>query len=161
LDHQKLDLVKGMDELVMVYKRYEKKKVQFFYRKKIEKGVFYGAGIQFVQVISVILENAFKYTFQGSVSLDLIQTSKEMRCRVIDTGPGISDKEKKKVFERFYRSGHQVGGNFDKGMGLGLYIAKKITEKTGGELELTDNPEGKGCCFEVRFPVFKKKNRKR
>lgn len=160
-EHQKLNLTNALDELLVVYKRYEKKKVRFDYNKKIASGNFYGAGIQFTQVISIILENAFKYTNQGLVSLELIQDKKQMICKITDSGPGIADSEKGKVFDRFYRTKGSVHvSTFDKGLGLGLYIAKKITEKTGGEIILEDNPKGQGTCFTIIFPVFTSRAKK-
>jgi two-component system sensor histidine kinase CiaH len=107
-------------------------------------------------VISIILENAFKYVKSGKVEMDLTMSDKEMVATITDTGPGISDDEKKKVFERFFRSRDAEKVRKQKGLGLGLYIAKKITDKLKGTIELVDNPDATGSRFIIKFPVYKK-----
>lgn len=157
LENQKLNLHQDLDKMVQVYKKYSQKGLKFNYYEKICSGTFYGPSVQFQQVVSIILENAFKYTKEGGVEMDLEMDGKQIICQITDTGPGISDDEKKKVFERFFRSSNTDKLKKQRGLGLGLYIAKKITDKLKGTLELVDNPKGQGSRFIIKFPVYKKK----
>lgn len=157
LENQKLNLHQDLDKMVQVYKKYSQKGLKFNYYEKICSGTFYGPSVQFQQVVSIILENAFKYTKEGCVEMDLEMDGKQIICQITDTGPGISDDEKKKVFERFFRSSNTDKLKKQRGLGLGLYIAKKITDKLKGTLELVDNPKGQGSRFIIKFPVYKKK----
>lgn len=156
LENQKLNLHHSIDKIVQVYKKFGRKDLKFFYREKLIEGTFYGPSVQFEQVISIILENAFKYVKSGKVEMDLTMSDKEMVATITDTGPGISDDEKKKVFERFFRSRDAEKVRKQKGLGLGLYIAKKITDKLKGTIELVDNPDATGSRFIIKFPVYKK-----
>ena len=71
---------------------------------------------------------------------------------VKDEGPGIANTEKKKVFDKFYRSGNEQTRS-TKGTGLGLYLCKQIAGKHKGKIVLTDNKPA-GSIFTV---VFKQK----
>ncbi len=92
-----------------------------------------------------LLDNAVKYTEQGSITIEV--TPLELFCRitVTDTGIGISEEEHAKIFSRFYRSA-QVSDQ--EGVGIGLYLAREIISRQGGYLKLTSAP-GKGSTFAV------------
>ncbi|SEG48067.1 ATP-binding protein [Marinobacterium lutimaris] len=86
-----------------------------------------------------LVDNALRYTPQeGEVTLELEQLEGKIRVSVIDSGPGLSDEQKQRVFERFYR-----GRNKSDGSGLGLSIANQIAELHGSEIELLDRQDGK------------------
>ncbi|MCC7432629.1 GAF domain-containing sensor histidine kinase, partial [Candidatus Peregrinibacteria bacterium] len=157
VENQKLDLSNSIGRMVYTYKNFTKKEVAFSYKEKIKKGVYYGPAIQFGQVISIVLENAFKYTKKGYVKMFLNMTGKVMECTITDSGPGISKNEREKIFERFYRSDSTI--KVGKGLGLGLYIATKIAAKLGGKIDLMDNPDQRGSRFVIRFPVYTKSNK--
>lgn len=151
-ENQQLDLSNSISRLVYVYKNFNKKGVKFSYSEKIKTGLYYGPVVQFEQVISIILENAFKYTKRGYVDMKLEMNGEFMKCTITDSGPGIARQERQKIFERFYRS--ETTHKLEKGLGLGLYIANKIAIKLGGQIDLTDNPVEKGTRFIVKFPVY-------
>ena len=68
-----------------------------------------------------------------------------------DTGPGITEEEKKRIFNRFYRG--LVGKSSGiPGTGLGLPISKEIVERHGGRIELVSK-SGEGTCFTLWLPV--------
>lgn len=99
-----------------------------------------------------LLDNAVKYTAADTgihVKLELNDTVAEIQ--VVDAGPGISDDEKKKVFEKFYRVGNEATRRA-KGTGLGLYITKKIIKTHGGNIFVQDNPVG-GSIFAIQLAV--------
>jgi signal transduction histidine kinase len=68
---------------------------------------------------------------------------------VADNGSGIPQKEKQKVFQKFYRLGNEETRHA-KGTGLGLYLTKYIAENHGGTISVHDN-HPQGSVFEIRF----------
>ena len=105
------------------------------------------------QVLSVLLHNAVSYTPEGGqIELSLSyrngrKTSFEIT--VTDTGVGISDEDKRHIFDRFYRAekSRSTKGHF----GLGLAIAYEIISSHHGRISVQDNPTG-GSVFTVRLP---------
>ena len=99
------------------------------------------------QVLSILIDNAFSYTSAGgTVILSLESISGKQKLSVIDNGPGISDKEKTLIFERFYRAdkAHHSKTHF----GLGLCIAAEIVKLHKGKLLVTDTLDG-GATFQI------------
>jgi signal transduction histidine kinase len=70
---------------------------------------------------------------------------------VFDTGIGISDAERERLFERFFRSQSALEAQI-QGTGLGLYISKAIVEAHGGRIGVESEP-GEGTTFVVELPV--------
>lgn len=101
------------------------------------------------QILINILGNAVKFTAQGGVVFRLKYQSEMATFEIEDTGPGIAAEELEHVFEPFARgSAAQIGAT--GGTGLGLTIAKMLTDMMGGELTVDSSP-GKGCRFRVRL----------
>ena len=101
------------------------------------------------QVVSILLDNAVKYTPEGgSVLVRLGEEDGLAAIEVSDTGVGIAEDELPLVFERFYRTDHSRA---DGGAGLGLSIARQIAESHGGEIRATSKP-GKGSTFTLLLP---------
>ncbi|KAL3947828.1 sensor histidine kinase [Lentilactobacillus hilgardii] len=105
------------------------------------------------QLIIILLDNAIKYTPEGGTVTFTAEKIRDGRLKieVKDTGPGISDNDKKHVFERFYRSDKsrnaKTGGN-----GLGLAIAKWIVDEHKGTISVKDNHPN-GTIFMVVVPI--------
>lgn len=100
-----------------------------------------------------ILDNAVKYTPKGgSVTIRVLVYSMFIRIDVTDTGIGIAEEEHSQIFSRFYRS--QVVHD-EKGVGIGLYLAREILSLQGGYIKLTSEP-GAGSRFSLFLP--KKEN---
>ncbi len=99
------------------------------------------------QVLSILLHNALSYTPEGGcVRLSLISDGKTVKYQVADNGIGISDREKKKIFERFYRADR---ARSEKGhFGLGLCIAAEIVHAHRGRILVSDTPGG-GSTFTI------------
>jgi signal transduction histidine kinase/CheY-like chemotaxis protein/purine-cytosine permease-like protein len=97
------------------------------------------------QILINILGNAIKFTAQGSVSLRLAYSGEMARIEIADTGPGMSAEELARVFEPFER-----GAATGAGTGLGLTIAKMLTDLMGGELKVASTP-GQGTRFELKL----------
>lgn len=104
------------------------------------------------QVLAVLLHNAFSYTPEGGrIRLILECDGKNFRLTVSDTGIGIPDEAKERVFERFYRS--DLSRSQKDHFGLGLCIAKEIVDAHRGRIRITDTPGG-GTTFTILFPVL-------
>jgi len=104
------------------------------------------------EVISNLVDNAVKYSPEGgSVIISGRRSDGQVKVTVVDQGIGISDDERKHIFERFYKVGGTLTRKF-KGVGLGLYICKSIIEAHGGTIEV-DSKVGKGSRFTFTLPV--------
>ncbi len=106
-----------------------------------------GIRFEFSQIVSNLFVNAIKYTPSGEIKLSLVPSKDKMLLIVEDTGIGIPEKYKNKIFERFFRvpseENKKIGGT-----GLGLSITRSLVEKMGGEIHLVSEP-GKGTKFTV------------
>lgn len=102
------------------------------------------------QVLYILLDNALKYTpKQGRVLVGEVREREMVGLVIQDTGKGIAPKDLNRIFERWYRSSKQSRG--DKGLGLGLAIAKKLVEQNRGVIEV-ESELTKGTTFRIVFP---------
>lgn len=117
--------------------------------KDITENVFMeGESMLLQMLVNNLLENADKYSsLQKNISIILTTQQGKALLQIIDEGEGITETEKKKVFEKFYRSGNEATRT-TKGTGLGLYLCKKIVQDHNGDLALKDNTPH-GCIFTV------------
>jgi len=100
------------------------------------------------QILINLLGNAVKFTRAGQVRLRVSHAREMAQFEVHDTGPGMSAAEVERVFEPFARGAGE--GSAPTGTGLGLTIAKMLTDLMGGELRVRSAP-GEGCVFTVRL----------
>ena len=104
------------------------------------------------QVLDNLVENALKYTSNGRLPEVHLETDEEgARISVVDQGVGIPADERERVFERFYRASN-VQAITDTGMGLGLYICRRIIEAHGGRIVANETPGG-GSTFVITVPL--------
>lgn len=102
------------------------------------------------QIVRNLVDNAVAYS-TGPVALRIAVTGDFAEVRVIDSGPGIPDGDKGRVFERFYRADTSRTRN-SGGSGLGLSIAQALAVAHGGQLSVSDNPSG-GAEFALSLPL--------
>ncbi len=103
------------------------------------------------EVVSNLISNAIKYTDQGSVNVKLFNTNpKTVRVEISDTGPGMNEADKAKLFQKFFRAESSEGKVM--GTGLGLYISKLLVEKFGGVIGF-ESETGKGSIFWFELPI--------
>ena len=110
----------------------------------LQTGVYVEGDLMLLQmVINNILDNAIKYSPVATIiSISLHQDQGKIFLKIKDQGKGIPDKEKTRIFLKFYRI-PELNNVAAKGTGLGLYLSKKIVQQHKGELTLEDNnPHG-------------------
>jgi len=112
---------------------------------------------RFSMAISNLIENAISYTdIGGKITLTIFKDEKNAYVRIGDTGIGIPEEDKERIFERLFRSREAMQMQ-KNGMGLGLYIAKAFLTDHGGELILEKTQEGGGSTFLASIPLRKEK----
>ncbi len=104
------------------------------------------------QVIYNLVDNAVKFTENGTISVFVTTDDSNTLIKVVNTGAGISSEEREKIFERFYKV--DKSRSYDvKGAGLGLYICKTIVEMHGGSIGC-NSEEGKYTEFWFTIPKY-------
>jgi len=107
---------------------------------------------RFSQVVDNLVSNAVKYTPAGGrIEVDLSVAVDRIELVVLDTGIGISMRDRTHVFSRFFRT-QQAETKSIQGVGLGLSITKAIVDSHGGRIEV-ESEVGRGSTFRVRLPL--------
>ena len=104
-----------------------------------------------IQIGNNLLSNAIKFTEEGNVSLTTKYTNGVLTLKVEDTGTGMTEDERQRVFSAFERLSNAAAKD---GFGLGLAIVNNIVTMLGGTIHL-DSEKGKGCRFTVEIPMCK------
>jgi signal transduction histidine kinase len=107
----------------------------------------YGQQKMLERVLANLLDNAIKYTHQGSIQIELFQKNHQIILAIQDTGIGIPSEEIEHVCKRFYRSPQSVAIS---GHGLGLSYVESLLKAHGATLHIISNKNG--SRFEMRFP---------
>lgn len=107
------------------------------------------------RVLNNLIDNALRHAVAGPsehvVEVSAEARGDELRIAVRDHGPGLPVGEEERIFERFYRADPARSRQPEGGSGLGLSIARAVTESHGGRLEAADHPQG-GAVFTVILP---------
>ena len=110
-----------------------------------------GDAQRIAQVILNLLGNAIKFTEHGKVEVEASISNESFLVSITDTGPGLSERDQKKIFEEF-RQADASSTRVKGGTGLGLSISKKIVELHGGRIWV-DSSLGKGSTFSFTLPI--------
>ena len=105
------------------------------------------------KIVLNLISNAFKFTFQGTVSVFIGPGKAGVKLQVRDTGSGIPESELPHVFERFHRVAGVKGRSFE-GTGIGLALVQELSKVHGGSVRV-ESTEGTGSCFTVEIPTRK------
>lgn len=105
------------------------------------------------QVFLNIIDNSIKYTKEGTIQVTLANHHEdhEIVFSVTDTGVGLSEEAKKKIFTKFGRG--EAGALNSGGSGLGLYLAQEVVKAHGGRIVAESEGVNKGATFSVYLPV--------
>ena len=104
------------------------------------------------RILQNFLSNAMMYTRRGKVLIGCRRRGENLVIEVWDTGPGIAEADQGRIFEEFERLGTSAHGDSEKGLGLGLSIARRMAIMLGHRLEL-QSWSGRGSVFRVTVPM--------
>ena len=102
------------------------------------------------KVVSNLLSNAFKFTFEGAVTVTLRSMEGAVALQVHDTGVGIPEEHRERVFERFHRIEGTQARTYE-GTGIGLAFVQELVRLHGGEVRV-ESEVGQGSVFTVTIP---------
>ena len=100
------------------------------------------------EALANVVDNAIKYTEHGVITISAVSYEMFARIDISDTGPGIPESERAKIFTRFYRS---KNAGEQEGVGIGLYLARQILSDEGGYIKVA-SVLGKGSTFSIFLP---------
>lgn len=150
IEIQPVDLATMLQQLHQTYLPVAQQ-LQLEFVLQLQDAVVLADPLRLRQVITNLLDNAFKYGAAGkTILLSLHFVGQAWQLEVTDQGPGIQAEPPERVFERFYRdpiSGKQPGS------GLGLAICKQLTELMQGQISV-QSEAGKGSSFYLRLPAL-------
>jgi signal transduction histidine kinase len=104
--------------------------------------------VQLERLLRNLLDNAIKHGGRGAVKLSVSRVGSQVQIVVADTGPGIAQADRERVFDEFYRAARSHG---EPGLGLGLSIVKRLVQclDCGLELSYTDPQARRGACMKL------------
>ena len=108
------------------------------------------------EVVSNLIDNAIKYTKEGSVTVSLESTPEVAHIIVSDTGIGIHPEDMKNLFQKFLRS-KETTKMVVSGAGLGLYVGKSFIDAHGGKIWAESDGPDKGARFIIELPLHNDK----
>jgi signal transduction histidine kinase len=107
---------------------------------------------QLDQVLWALLENALRYGARSPIdaAITLEAGSNDLLLTIADSGPGVADDDRDRLFGRFERGTDRPTG---EGSGLGLYVSRELCRAMGGDLVLEPSVDGRGAAFTIRLPA--------
>jgi len=106
--------------------------------------------LKILDVLKAIIKNAIKFTSEGTITISFEKNINEIIIKITDTGKGIPEIGLKNLFNKFYH--YKTSAlNMEEGLGIGLYICKKIMEEHGGNIEVKSK-EKSGTQVMIKFP---------
>jgi len=152
LEFKKIQLQDIVEEAVRKIEPLAKQK-NISIKSDSQKVHFYGNRYGLIDLVVILLDNAVKYSFRGTtVHIRTKKTDHTIYISVSDKGIGISEKDLPHIFDRFYRADSARTKKDSGGYGLGLSIAKKITDIYHGSIDVKSTLKI-GSTFIVRLPI--------
>ncbi len=118
----------------------------------VKTGIVHADKGKTMQILHNLINNSIKYTPKGSITVFAHDSGKKIMIDVIDTGIGMSKETIESIFGKFERAKNANEVNVT-GTGLGLYVAQKMAQEMGGEIEAFSDGEGKGSTFRLILPL--------
>jgi len=170
IDNEKMSLQAGLYDIVSFTKKIKeefdgiaaKKNIEFTITSEIEEQMIYFDRDKVDKILFNLLSNAFKFTpVYGKIEIILRkvqhtfnEVEKEaIEIEVKDNGPGISEKDIGRIFERFYQA-EELKASYYPGTGIGLSLSKSFIELHKGDISVKSKP-GEGTSFFVHFQLGK------
>jgi signal transduction histidine kinase len=153
LNYFKSNLANVFKQVVSIFEAHaSERKIEFnLHAPKVLMAEFDPDKIQ--RVIMNLLSNAFKFIPpNGVIRCELYESNAQAIMVISDNGPGILDKHKKQIFERFFQA-HESSDRQHEGLGLGLAIVKDFVELHGGSVSVDKPREGSGAIFTIAIPL--------
>ena len=162
LDYFRLESNKGMlkprdfslmelaNELTNSFELRADERLIEFVKPKVQGIVLNGDYEKISHIATNLLDNAFKFTRKGSVELDISYADDTLNIKVSDTGIGIKDEDKERVFSAFTRFSNAVATG-KEGFGIGLSTAKMLVDLMKGKIDFESSDEG--TTFYVSLPM--------
>lgn len=123
---------------------------RFVQRNRVSDATVHGDANRLRQVLLILFDNAAKYSPEGSpVEVELRRDDGHVVVGVSDSGIGVPAEKRDRIFDIFYRAHTDTPNDFG-GLGVGLYLARQIVQRHGGEIGYT--PRQPGSTFWVRLP---------
>jgi signal transduction histidine kinase len=155
---QKTDLVALIREIADELKpNYDKKGILFALDSPADIPSVEAEPKMLREAFENVIDNAEKYTNKGSVTVTLSADDKRVTIKAQDTGIGIPETDKSRLFEKFSR-GEKSSYQHTDGSGLGLFIAKNVISEHHGEITLESEGEGKGTTVTMTLPIIQPRN---
>ena len=148
------NIVKFLKEIFLSFSEYAKgKNYKYSFRSSSQKINLYYDRPKLERVFYNLISNAFKYTeFGGCISVEVEEYQDKVTILINDSGVGIPEEYKDKIFERFFEiSGNRTNNNIQKGTGIGLSIVKSIIDLHKGSISVKSNSENPGSVFSVEL----------
>lgn len=149
LNLENLDLVQVIKEVIERYNP-QVQNAQSEFRLKLPDAITLDVDkLRIEQVLINLITNALKYAPKSPISIELFSEGGMAVIKIADTGPGISQEDQKRIFDRFERVSSE---NSQTGLGLGLYIVNQIVSAHDGKIEV-QSELGKGTTFIISLPI--------
>ncbi len=146
-----------VDALATVKPEVEKKEIALSLNLAATRHQIFGDVVRLQQVFWNVLKNAVKFTSdRGRIHVETTTTAQDrLRIEVSDTGIGLTEKEKERIFDAFSQgehaseSSHRFGG-----LGLGLAISRSLVEMHGGDIRADSEGRNRGAVFSIELPLM-------
>ncbi|MDD3926011.1 MAG: PAS domain-containing sensor histidine kinase [bacterium] len=150
---EKVDIKRIIEETIDAFSdMYERKGL--YMKCSIEPGlpIINGDSSHIRRAITNLLDNAYKFTPRGGVTISAYRENGFLRIDVADTGIGLSDKDMKHLFQRFFQA-EPVLTRSIRGTGLGLYLTRELINIHGGKIWAESSGHGRGSVFTILLPI--------
>jgi len=116
--------------------------------------VIEGDSVRLRQILTNLIANAVKFTSKGGVHVVLTTSTdgSRIRCDVVDTGIGVDESLRDRIFDAFFQADGTNRRRFG-GTGLGLTISRQLVELMGGQIGMFNNSGGRGATFWFALPL--------
>jgi len=153
ITRQNVDIVKIVEDITLSVASFvESKKIELIFDTDIEEKITSCDPSKIETIMFNLLSNAAKFTnADGKISVNMYDKGENIIISVKDTGIGIADENKEKIFERFLQV-DDISHRNNEGSGIGLSLVKSYVEMQGGEITI-ESAYGEGSNFIVKLPI--------